>query len=131
MGAPLTRQNIVDFTNRLYNLSVNSDIQQMIEQQGDIKKLNTRMNQMKDETRTLNREFSERFEKTDGKYKLPFFGTNQDIFLSMFYFSYVFLVLVSLVTVYKNTGSWQKVAYGLIGSFFLILIITGVLLRIA
>lgn len=103
----------------------------MIEQQGDVKKLNTRMNQMKEETRTLNREFSERFEKTEGKYKLPFFGTNQDIFLSMFYFSYAFLVGISLMILYKNTGSWQKVTYGLIGSFFLILIITGVLLRIA
>lgn len=134
MAQPLTvtgTSSITALTDDLADHSVSSGLQQVIEEQGDIKKLRNRMKLMRDETRTMNREFSERYEVSQGMYKLPFFGTNQDIFLSLFYFSYTFLVLVSLILVYKNTGSIRNVLYGLIGSAILMLIITGVMLRIA
>jgi hypothetical protein len=71
----------------------------VIEQQGDVKKLMNRMKNMRDDIRTMNREFSERYDVSQGCVHFPFFGTNQDIFLGMFYFSYIFLVIVSLILV--------------------------------
>ena len=61
----------------------------------------TKVHQLKKNTATLNREFDERFKETEGLYKLPFFGTNQDILLLGFYFSYLFLMIVMLVVYYK------------------------------
>ena len=66
-----------------------------------------------------------------GDYYAPFFGTNQDILLLGFYFSYIFLVAVALFSIYTNTQSIQRVIYGLLGSGFALLIITGILLRVA
>lgn len=131
MGTPLTGTTITNLTNALKNHSVSSGLQGVIEQQGDVKSLVQRMKNMRTDTRTMNREFSERYRVSQGTYKLPFFGTNQDIFLLLFYFSFLFLVIVSLILVYKNTGSIQNVLYGAVASFLVILIVTGVMLRIA
>ena len=131
MGTPITGSNLTTLTDALKTHSVSAGLQTIIEQQGDVKKLMNRMKVMRDDTRTMNREFSERYEVSQGMYKLPFFGTNQDIFLGLFYFSYIFLVIVSLTLVYKNTGSGRNVMYGAIASFLVILMVTGVMLRIA
>ena len=131
MGTPLTGTDITNLTNALKNHSVSSGLQEVIEKQGDVKTLIQRMKNMRNDTQTMNREFSERYQTSQGMYKLPFFGTNQDIFLLLFLFSYLFLVIVSLVLVYKNTGSIRNVLYGAIASFLVILIVTGVMLRIA
>lgn len=131
MSSQISSTNLINFTNDLKNHSIKSGLQEVIEKQGDVKKLMAQMKNMRDDTRTMNREFSERYEVSEGAYKLPFFGTNQDIFFSLFSFSYIFLVFVSLALLYKNTGSIQNVAYGFVGSFLILLIITGVLLRIA
>ncbi len=64
-------------------------------------------------------------------YKLPIFGTNQDIILLAFYFSYAFLLIVSLVVVYKNTQSIQNTAYAFFLALALLLIITAILIRVA
>lgn len=131
MGTPLTGTDITNLTNALKNHSVSSGLQGVIEQQGDVKTLIQRMKNMRTDTQTMNREFSERYQVSQGMYKLPIFGTNQDIFLLLFYFSFIFLVIVSLILVYKNTGSMRNVLYGTIASFLVILIVTGVMLRIA
>jgi hypothetical protein len=131
MGTPLIGTDITNLTNVLKNHSVSSGLQEVIEQQGDVKTLIHRMKNMRNDTRTMNREFSERYQVSQGMYKLPFFGTNQDIMLLLFYFSFLFLVVVSLILVYKNTGSIRNVLYGAIASFLVILIVTGVMLRIA
>lgn len=131
MATPLIGTDITNLTNALKNHSVSSGLQGVIEQQGDVKTLIQRMKNMRTDTQTMNREFSERYQLSQGMYTLPFFGTNQDIFLLLFYFSFLFLVIVSLILVYKNTGSIRNVLYGAIASFLVILIVTGVMLRIA
>jgi hypothetical protein len=115
----------------LQSLTVNSELNRLIEQQGSYEALMTKVHQLKKNTATLNREFDERFKETEGLYKLPFFGTNQDILLLGFYFSYLFLMIVMLVVYYKNTQSWQNTLYGAVGSIFALMIISGLLFRLA
>jgi len=115
----------------LQSLTVNSELNRLIEQQGSYEALMTKVHQLKKNTATLNREFDERFKETEGLYKLPFFGTNQDILLLGFYFSYLFLIIVMLVVYYKNTQSWQNTLYGAVGSIFALMIISGLLFRLA
>jgi len=115
----------------LQSLTVNSELNKLIEQQGSYEALMTKVHQLKKNTATLNREFDERFKETEGLYKLPFFGTNQDILLLGFYFSYLFLIIVMLVVYYKNTQSWQNTLYGAVGSIFALMIISGLLFRLA
>jgi len=81
----------------LQSLTVNSELNRLVEEQGSYEALMTKVHQLKKNTATLNREFDERFKETEGLYKLPFFGTNQDILLLGFYFSYLFLMIVMLV----------------------------------
>ena len=118
-------------SNLLQSLTVNSELNRLIEQQGSYEALMTNVHQLKKNTATLNREFDERFKETEGRYKLPFFGTNQDILLLGFYFSYLVLMIVMLVVYYKNTQSWQNTLYGAVGSIFALMIITGLLFRLA
>ena len=115
----------------LQSLTVNSELNKLIEQQGSYEALMTKVHQLKKNTATLNRDFDERFKETEGLYKLPFFGTNQDILLIGFYFSYLFLMIVMLVVYYKNTQSWQNTLYGAVGSIFALMIISGLLFRLA
>jgi len=115
----------------LQSLTVNSELNRLIEQQGSYEALMTKVHQLKKNTATLNRDFDERFKETEGLYKLPFFGTNQDILLIGFYFSYLFLMIVMLVVYYKNTQSWQNTLYGAVGSIFALMIISGLLFRLA
>jgi hypothetical protein len=115
----------------LQSLTVNSELNRLVEQQGSYEALMTKVHQLKKNTATLNREFDERFKETEGLYKLPFFGTNQDILLLGFYFSYLVLMIVMLVVYYKNTQSWQNTLYGAVGSIFALMIITGLLFRLA
>ena len=115
----------------LQSLTVNSELNRLVEEQGSYEALMTKVHQLKKNTATLNREFDERFKETEGLYKLPFFGTNQDILLLGFYFSYLFLIIVMLVVYYKNTQSWQNTLYGAVGSIFALMIISGLLFRLA
>jgi hypothetical protein len=115
----------------LQSLTVNSELNRLVEKQGSYEALMTKVHQLKKNTATLNREFDERFKETEGLYKLPFFGTNQDILLIGFYFSYLFLMIVMLVVYYKNTQSWQNTLYGAVGSIFALMIISGLLFRLA
>jgi hypothetical protein len=78
----------------------------------------------------LNKEFEERH-GTLTPYKLPLLSTNQNILLLGFYFSYAFLTLVSLIVVYKNTGSIQNVAYAFLMAGVVLLIVTAILIRVA
>jgi hypothetical protein len=115
----------------LQSLTVNSELNRLIEEQGSYEALMTKVHQLKKNTATLNREFDERFKETEGLYKLPFFGTNQDILLLGFYFSYLVLMIVMLVVYYKNTQSWQNTLYGAVGALFALMIISGLLFRLA
>ena len=115
----------------LQSLTVNSELNRLVEEQGSYEALMTKVHQLKKNTATLNREFDERFKETEGLYKLPCFGTNQDILLLGFYFSYLFLMIVMLVVYYKNTQSWQNTLYGAVGAVFALMIITGLLFRLA
>jgi hypothetical protein len=115
----------------LQSLTVNSELNRLVEEQGSYEALMTKVHQLKKNTATLNREFDERFKETEGLYKLPFFGTNQDILLIGFYFSYLFLMVVMLVVYYKNTQSWQNTLYGALGALFALMIISGLLFRLA
>jgi len=115
----------------LQSLTVNSELNRLVEEQGSYEALMTKVHQLKKNTATLNREFDERFKETEGLYKLPFFGTNQDILLLGFYVSYLFLMIVMLVVYYKNTQSWQNTLYGAVGSIFALMIISGLLFRLA
>jgi hypothetical protein len=115
----------------LQSLTVNSELNRLVEQQGSYEALMTKVHQLKKNTATLNREFDERFKETEGLYKLPFFGTNQDILLLGFYFSYLVLMIVMLIIYYKNTQSWQNTLYGAVGSIFALMIISGLLFRLA
>jgi hypothetical protein len=115
----------------LQSLTLNSELNRLVEEQGSYEALMTKVHQLKKNTATLNREFDERFKETEGLYKLPFFGTNQDILLLGFYFSYLFLMIVMLVVYYKNTQSWQNTLYGAVGALFALMIISGLLFRLA
>ena len=127
----MTLQQIKDTTTDLARLAVSSDLKNYLESQGSLPEYNKQIQGMKNATNTLNEEFNQRHTNLGGTYQLPLFGTNQDIVLLGFYFSYAFLTFVSLLTVYKNTQSWRNVLYGLLLCIILLFIITGLLFKIA
>ncbi len=127
----LTLQQIKDTTTDLSRLAVSSDLKNYLESQGSLPEYNKQIQGMKNAINTLNEEFNQRHAGFGGTYQLPLFGTNQDIVLLGFYFSYAFLTVVSLLTVYKNTQSLQTVLYGLCVCVIVLFIITGLLFKIA
>jgi hypothetical protein len=127
----LTLQQIKDTTTDLSKLVVDSDLKNYLESQGSLPEYNKQIQGMKNATNTLNEEFNQRHTALGGTYQLPLFGTNQDIVLLGFYFSYAFLTVVTLITVYKNTQSLRPVIYGLCLCVILLFIITGLLFKIA
>jgi hypothetical protein len=114
----------------LKDLSVNADLNKFLESQGSVQETYKKINEMNAATDVLNKEFDERYLMTGGTYKLPLLGTNQDLILYGFFFSYTFLTLVVLITIYKNTNSFRNTLYALLMSAFLLLIITGLLFRV-
>ena len=114
----------------LKDLSVNADLNKFLESQGSVQETYKKINEMNAATDVLNKEFDERYLTTGGTYKLPLLGTNQDLILYGFFFSYAFLTLVVLITIYKNTNSFRNTLYALLMSAFLLLIITGLLFRV-
>ncbi len=127
----LTQAQIRDYSTQLNNQVINSDLKNFLDSQGSLNSISSQIRSLTDATRTFNQEFNERHAMMGGTYQLPLFGTNQDIVLLGFYFSYIFLTLVSLFTVYKNTQSIQNVLYGFCLAGVLLLIITGLLFKIA
>ena len=127
----LTQAQLRDYSTQLNNQVINSDLKNFLDTQGSLPSISTQIRSLTDATRTFNQEFNERHAMMGGTYQLPLFGTNQDVVLLGFYFSYIFLTLVSLFTVYKNTQSIQNVLYGFCLAGILLLIITGLLFKIA
>jgi uncharacterized membrane protein YjjP (DUF1212 family) len=127
----LTLQQIKDTTTDLARLAVSSDLKNYLESQGSLPEYQKQIQGMKNATNTLNEEFNQRHAALGGTYQLPLFGTNQDIVLLGFYFSYAFLTFVSLLTVYKNTQSIQNVVYALCLCVILLFVITGLMFKIA
>lgn len=126
----LTTGDIKNYTTRLSEFLVDQSLYKQLESQGTISEFNKKINDLVSSTAVLNKEFEERHNVMT-PYSLPLFGTNQDILLLGFFFSYAFLVLVSLIIIYKNTGSIQNTAYAFFLSVFILLIITAILLRVA
>ena len=127
----LTVAQIKATTTDLARLAVSSDLQNYLESQGSLPEYQKQIQGMKNATTTLNEEFNQRHTQLGGSYQLPLFGTNQDIVLLGFYFSYLFLTIVSLMTVYKNTQSIRNVMYGLCLCIIVLFIITGLMFQIA
>jgi hypothetical protein len=126
----LTTPDVKRITGQLADFLVNQDFSKLLESQGSLDEYNKKINDLRSSTFVLNKEFEERH-NTMTPYKLPIFGTNQDIILLAFYFSYAFLLIVSLVVVYKNTQSIQNTAYAFFLALALLLIITAILIRVA
>ncbi len=118
------------YTSRLAGFLVEPDFAKLLESQGEISTLNKKITGLQSSTAVLNKEFEERH-GTLTPYKLPLLSTNQNILLLGFYFSYAFLTLVSLIVVYKNTGSIQNVAYAFLMAGVVLLIVTAILIRVA
>ncbi len=118
------------YTSRLAGFLVEPDFAKLLESQGEISTLNKKITDLQSSTAVLNKEFEERH-GTLTPYKLPLLSTNQNILLLGFYFSYAFLTLVSLIVVYKNTGSIQNVAYAFLMAGVVLLIVTAILIRVA
>lgn len=127
----LSVAQIKDTTTDLARLAVSSDLKNYLESQGSLPEYQKQIQGMRNATNTLNQEFNQRHQSFGGTYQLPLFGTNQDIVLLGFYFSYTFLTVVSLITVYKNTQSIQNVVYGLCLCVIVLFVITGLLFQIA
>jgi hypothetical protein len=126
----LTEQEVRDNYQLLYNFSINSNLLPTFEKYGSYDDVQKKIVQLDASTKTLNQEFNDRHISM-GDYYAPMFGTNQDIIILGFYFSYIFLVGVALFSIYYNTQSIERVIYGLLGSGFALFIITGILLRVA
>ncbi len=118
------------YTSRLAGFLVEPEFAKLLESQGEISTLNKKITDLQSSTAVLNKEFEERH-GTLTPYKLPLLSTNQNILLLGFYFSYAFLTLVSLIVVYKNTGSIQNVAYAFLMAGVVLLIVTAILIRVA
>ncbi len=126
----LTTDQLKDYTNKLAGFFVDPAFTKLLESQGDLTSYTKKINDLQSSTSVLNKEFEERH-ITNTPYKLPLFGTNQNILILGFYFSYTFLVVVSLIVVYKNTQSFQNTVYAFFMSAVVLLIITAILLRVA
>lgn len=118
------------YTSRLTGFLVGPEFSKLLESQGTIATYNKKINELQSSTTVLNKEFEERHTAMT-PYKLPLLSTNQNILLLGFYCSYAFLTLVSLIVVYKNTGSFQKTLYAFFMAGVVLLIVTAILLRIA
>ena len=118
-------------SNSLKDLSASPGFNKLLESQGSIQETSKKINELNAARDVLNKEFDERYTATGGTYSLPLFGTNQDILLYGFLFSYVFLTLVVCITIYKNTGSFRNTLYALGVSGFAFLIIIGLLFQVA
>lgn len=118
------------YTNSLVTLLKEPEFGKLLESQGTIATYNKKINELQSSTTVLNKEFEERHVAMT-PYKLPLLSTNQNILLLGFYCSYAFLTLVSLIVVYKNTGSFQKTLYAFLMAGVVLLIVTAILLRIA
>ena len=126
----LTTAQLKDYTNKLAGFFVDPSFTKLLESQGDLTSYTKKISDLQSSTSVLNKEFEERH-VTNTPYKLPLFGTNQNILILGFYFSYAFLVLVSLIVVYKNTQSAQNTVYAFLMSIIVLMIITALLLRAA
>ena len=126
----MNTSDIRNYSNALKDLSVSSELNKLLESQGSVPQTYKKINELTAAKDVLNKEFDERYASTGGQYKLPLFGTNQDILLLGFFFSYTFLTIVVLISLYKNTGSIQNTIYGFFISAFSLLIIVGLLFRI-
>jgi len=128
---PLDAGSVQSQATALQNLVLTSDFQTQFNKYGSSEDIKKEIASLKKNTDTLNREFDERYLSMGGTYKIPFFGTNQDILLIGFYLAYAFFSTVMLITYYKATLSWQNTLYGAMGCVFALLILTGILFRIA
>lgn len=126
----LDTNKVKDYTRELSTFLVGQEFTKLLESQGQIAQYNKKISDFKSSATVLNKEFEERHNRIT-PYKLSMFGTNQDILLLGFYFSYAFLTLVSLIMVYKNTGTFQNVVYAFIMSIFVVVILTAILVRAA
>jgi hypothetical protein len=126
----LDTNTVKTYTTRLAGFLVGPEFAKLLESQGQIATYNKKINELQSSTTVLNKEFEERHVTTT-PYKLSLFSTNQNILLLGFYFSYTFLTLVSLIVVYKNTGSIQNTVYAFFMAGVVLLIVTAILLRIA
>lgn len=126
----LDTNTVKTYTSSLAGFLVGPEFAKLLESQGTIANYNKKINELQSSTTVLNKEFEERHGVMT-PYKLSIFSTNQNILLLGFYFSYAFLTLVSLIVVYKNTGSFQKTVYGFLMAGVVLLILTAILLRIA
>lgn len=118
------------FTGTLAGFLANTELNKLIEAQTQADALSKKILDMRSTTSVYNKEFDERHNVMT-PYKMSAFGTNQDIILLGFYFSYAFLTIVSLIVFYKNTQKIETVMYALLMSIVFLLIITSMLLRVA
>lgn len=125
----VTTQDVKDYTRTLSDFLVGKELNSLLESQGKMSELGKKIDTMRSSTTTLNKEFSERHNDMT-PYKMPVFATNQDILLIGLYISYAFLVLISVIVLYKNTQSIQNVAYALVLSLLILLMITALILRL-
>lgn len=125
----LTTDLVKNFTGTLAGFLVGSEINKLIESQGEIGSYEKKISSLRSAASVYNKEFDDRHNMT-APYKMPMLATNQDILLLGFYFSYLFLTLVGLIILFKNTANIQNVVYGFIMSFFILLIITAILVRL-
>lgn len=126
----LDTNKVKSYTSDLSQFLVGQEFTKLVESQGKIAEYNKQINDFRSSSTVLNKEFEERHNRIT-PYKLSMFGTNQDILLLGFYFSYAFLVLISLILIYKNTQSFQNVAYAFLMSIFVVVILTAILVRAA
>lgn len=126
----LDTNNVKTYTSRLASLLVEPDFGKVLENQGQLTTMIKKIDELQSSTGVLNKEFEERH-LSHTPYSLSILSTNQNILLLGFYFSYAFLTVVSLIVVYKNTESFQKVAYAFLMACIVLLIITAILIRVA
>lgn len=125
----ITKGNAKGFSDFLKETLESRDLNKFLESQGEIQTYAKKISDLESSTSVYNKEFSER-NILISPYKLPFLGTNQDIFLLLFYFSYAFLTIVVLSILYKNTGSVSNTLYAFLMSVVFLLIISSLLFRV-
>lgn len=130
MTTPLAVADFNTYLTKLNDHLSNTKLSESIESQGDLKKIPKQLSDLRSSTSVYNKEFDERFGSSI-PYSLPLFGTNQDMFLLLFYFSYAFLTLITLITLYRQTQNLGNVAYAFLISIVFFFIITAILVRVA
>jgi hypothetical protein len=126
----LTEAQIRDSFSRLASLSVNSDLLSTFQKSGTYDEVQRKIVALDASTKTYNQEFQDQY-AVKGDYQYPLLGTNQDKLILGFYFSYVFMVIVALFSIYVHTQSIQRILYGILAAGFTLFIITGILLQVA